>query len=88
MRKKHEPLAKFAPLADGLETVVVLAAVVLEVDAEYSAAHLSALAAFDEGRMQEAQSYCDRRVDRSRDPSHDLRALDVVDDALLHLRKR
>lgn len=50
--------------------------------------HLSALAAFDEGRMQDAQSYCDRRVDRSRDPSHDLRALDVVDDALLHLRKR
>lgn len=50
--------------------------------------HLSALAAFDDSRMQDAHSYCDRRVDKSRDPSHDLRALDAIDDALLHLRKR
>jgi len=50
--------------------------------------HLLALAAFDDSRMQDAHTYCDRRVERSRDPSHDLRALDVIDDALLHLRKR
>jgi hypothetical protein len=50
--------------------------------------HLLALAAFDDSRMHDAHAYCDRRVDRSRDPSHDLRALDVIDDALLHLRKR
>ena len=50
--------------------------------------HLSALAAFDDSRMDEAKRCCDRCAARSRDPSHDLRALDVIDDALLHLRKR
>jgi len=50
--------------------------------------HLWSLAAHDDSPLQDAHDYCDGRVDASDDPSRDLRALDLIDDALRDLRKR
>lgn len=50
--------------------------------------HLWSLAAHDDSRLQDAHDYCDGRVDISEDPSRDVRALDLIDDTLRHLRKR